>query len=323
MRLLKPLALACLIAASLTACQKDDAPQNTAAAVAEATESPAGAVQAAVAALRKNDLATAIRVSVPESEYAEMQQAWTRKKAEGEITEEERKEFAETMARLTAADAETALYAEFEPLLAKFEAETAAQMPMMIAMGQGFIMQSIQTSEDLTAEQKQQAGDMLTATATWLQTAKLTDRELAKKSIARVVAAARESGLKDLDALHALDFEGAMKQGGIAFGAFKDVLGYYGMNIDAMLDSVKSEVVSTEGDMAKVKVTYNFFDKPMGYETEMQRDNGRWFSKDMLAQVQQQRAAAEAALADDGSSDDAAMMVEEEPAEAVEESEAE
>ncbi|MEI4908346.1 hypothetical protein Q8G40_30140, partial [Klebsiella pneumoniae] len=80
--------------------------------------------------------------------------------------------------KLTAPGAEDKLYAELEPQLKQFEQQSAQQMPMMIAMGQGFIQSAIQQSKDLNDQQKQQTMALTDATAKWAQTAKFTDGAL-------------------------------------------------------------------------------------------------------------------------------------------------
>ena len=75
----------------------------------------------------------------------------------------------------------------------------------------------------MTEAQKKQSVDMVNALGTWLQTAKLTDRELAKKGVAVVVATARKLDLKALDDVRALEFDQAMGKFGIVFGGLKDI----------------------------------------------------------------------------------------------------
>ena len=52
--------------------------------------------------------------------------------------------------------------------IVRVRAPMAAQMPMMIGMGQGFAMQTIQANEELTEAQKQQATEVIGALAGWI-----------------------------------------------------------------------------------------------------------------------------------------------------------
>ena len=86
--------------------------------------------------------------------------------------------------------------AEIEPQLKDFDAKTAQQMPMMIAMGQGFAQSAIQQSKDLNDLQRfQQAQAMRDAIAGRAQTVKFTDPALVKSAIA-ISKTARDLNLK-------------------------------------------------------------------------------------------------------------------------------
>ena len=282
------LAFAGLAAFALVACQKEEAAGESPAATAKATSAPDKAIEEIADKLKDGDVLAVLQMSVPPKHYEKMKADYLAKSKADPITEEDRVEFATMMAKLTAADAETALFTEAEPELAKFETEMAAQMPMMIGMGQGFAMQAIQANEKLTEAQKKQVGDVVGAVAAWMQGVKLADRELAKQAIAKTVATARALDIKTLDDARALDFEAAMAKGGVAFNGVKDVLEVYGLKLDETFDSVKTQVVSQEGDNAKVKVDYQIFGQPLSFETDMVQIDGRWYGKDTVEQLEKE-----------------------------------
>ena len=280
--------LACtgLFAIGLAACgDKEKSEPASEAAVARQTSDPAKAVEAFAAKLKENNVLEAVQLAVPPAKLEEIRTEWKTKMAEEAPSEEEKAEFAQNMAKFTAPDAETALYAELEPLLVKFETEMAAQMPMMIGMGQGFAMQSIQANEDLTEAQKQQATEVVGALAGWLQTAKFADRDLAKKGIGIAVKAARDLNVKTLDEVRALDFDHAMGKAGIAFGGLKDILALYGFDMNQALASTKASVVSKADGAAKVTVGYTLLGKSLTTETDMIEVDGRWYGKDTVEQL--------------------------------------
>lgn len=310
------LAAAGLLSLGLVACGGGE---GGSADPAQATASPDGAVTSATSALRNNNVSQFVQLVLPEARYNEIKAKYEQEQRErGAPDAAEAAEFAEMMGKLTAADAETALMAELEPHMAQFEAEMAPQMPMMIGMGRGFMAQAIQQNAEMSEDQKQQATKMLDAVGNWLSGVKLTDRELAKQAIAKAVAAARALELQTLEQVHALSFDQAMAKAGIAFGGVKDVLAVYGFDINAALDSTKAEVVSEQGDSARVKVSYTVLGQTISGEQDMVRENGRWFGKDTMKAVAEalDQPAAEAAIAEQ--SDE----VTEEPAE-VEDEEAE
>jgi hypothetical protein len=291
-----------LLGLALTACQSDT-PEPTAAKTL-AADTPADVTERIAAELKDNNLLAAAQAAVPPQDFDEMRAAYERSRAETPSAEDSA-EFAQTMAKLTAPDAEQTLMAELEPALVKFETEMAAQMPLMIGMGRGFAQQWLSESKEFSAEQKTQAGAMLDALAKWLETVKFADRDLAKRAIGYVVATARALDLKTLEEARALTFEEAMGKAGIAFGGAKDVLAVYDLKLDEVLASVNSSVISEQGDEAKVQVEYRMFDQPLRAETEMQRRDGRWYAKDTLAKLDLERAkpaaTADAAVAPDSS----------------------
>ena len=304
------LAFAGLTALSLAACQKEEAAGESPAVTAEATANPADAISATAAKLKQGDVLAVIQMSVPPKHYDRMKTEWKAKVESDPVTDEDRVEFAAMMEKLTASDAETKLFAEAEPELAKFETEMAAQMPLMIGMGQGFAMQAIQANEKLSEAQKKQAGDVVGAVSGWLQGVQFADRELAKQAIGKVAATARSLELKTLDEARALDFEPAMAKAGVAFNGLKDVLEVYGLKLDETFDSVKTELVSQEGETAKVKVSYQIFNQPLAFETDMVQIEGRWYGKDTVDQLEKElNAPADVATPDAAPSDDAEQAV--------------
>lgn len=310
MNRLATLAFAGFTALSLVACQKEESAGQSPAATAKATATPDSAIEEVADTLKAGDILAAMQMTVPPQHLEKMKSDWKAKMAADPVTDEDRKEFAETVAKLTAPDAEATLYAEAEPHLAKMETEMAAQMPMLIGMGQGFLMQSIQANEKLSDAQKKQAGDVIVATATWLQGVKFADRDLARKAIGELVETARALELTTLDEMRGLEFEAAMAKAGVAFNGVKDMLAVYGLKLDETFDSVKAQVVSQEGDKAKVKVDYQIFGQPLSFETEMVQLDGRWYGKDTIEQIEKElNAPAEVATPADAAGEEDAAEV--------------
>ncbi|HVF35277.1 MAG TPA: hypothetical protein VND91_08135 [Candidatus Saccharimonadia bacterium] len=277
--------LALAFVALFAACKKDEEAVATPAAVAKATSTPQAAIESAVGHLKTGNIKALVMSQVPPSHLDEMRANWQKELAEDPPTEQEKKEFETMMAELTASDAEAKLMAKLEPQLVKFESEYAPQLPMMIGMGQGLLQQSVKDNKELTDPQKIEAAKSIDALATWIQTVKFTDRELAKRAVSEVVAAARELDLKTLDQARALDFDTAMEKSGVAYRAAKDVLAAYGLSLDQTLETVKTEVVSEQGDNAKVRVSYVMFEQPMSFETELVKVDGRWYGKQTIEEL--------------------------------------
>jgi hypothetical protein len=276
------------LAAAAVGCNQQTAAPTAAAPAAPApapvAAAPDAAVLASVHALRANNVAGLLENALPAAEVAKMKADWTKEINKDPVTDEDRRKFAEQMSKLTAPGAEDKLFAELEPQLKQFEQQSAQQMPMMIAMGQGFVQSAIQQSKDLNEQQKQQTTALIDATAKWAQTAKFTDAALAKQAIGVVCKTARDLNLKTVDEARALNYDQAMQKAGIVLGGFKQLFAIYGLSMDKALDSVKAETVSANGDAAKVKVTYTAFDQPFSTESDLVKVDGKWYSKQAIAQ---------------------------------------
>ena len=279
------IALLAALAAAAAGCNQQ-APSGTASAPVAAPVAPStpdATIAYSVKALRNNNLAALLENTLPPGELAKVKAEWG-KGTQEPITDDDRKQFNETMVKLTAPDAEAKLYTQIEPQLKDFDQKAAQQMPMMIAMGQGFAQSAIQQSKELDDQQKQQAQALLDSVAKWAQSTRFTDPALVKGAIAIVCKAARDLNLKSIDEARALTYDQAMQKVGIVLGATKQVLAVYGLNVDKALDSIKVEPVSTAGDTAKVKVTYTAFEQTFTTDNDLVRVSGKWYSKQAIDQ---------------------------------------
>ena len=282
---------ACALAAALilsSGCNKDkeaDVASASPEVARLATGSPEAAITSNAALLKAGDFASLMQNSLPPEKYAQFKTEWTNQKDEEPVTEEDRKKFADMMAQLTAPDAEAKLYAEAGPKLKALEQQYQSQVPMYVNMGRGFAQNMAEQSQDLSDEEKRQSVDAINAIGDWAVTAKFADQELLKQSIAVAVATARTLQLKTIDEVRAMDYDTAMKKGQVAFLGVKKILALYGLSLDDSLDSVKPTLVSSTADTAKVKVDFKLLGKPMSTETDMVRQDGRWYGKDTLEKL--------------------------------------
>lgn len=305
MRFISRFALAGVFALALAACGKDGTPA--------ATDTPEGAVNAAVANLKAGDIKGLMVSQLPPAELDKMRAQWKDKLAKEPPSDQERAEFEAQMTKLTASDAEAKLAEELEPQLVMFETQYAAQLPIILGAGRQMMGEQIKNNPDLTPQQKDQATKALDALIKWLQATNLTDRAKVKAAIADVVAAARDLKLATLADVEKLSFDDAMDKASIAFRALKKVLAQYGFSIDQTLDSVKVSTVSSAGDAAKVKINYVLLGQALEMETDMVRVDGRWYGKETIENLKK---AAEK-TADIGDADTAVEApVEEAPADA-------
>lgn len=277
---LVPVAFAALLAVFVTGCNN---PQPGAPVAAVSANTPDATIRKNADLLKQGDLGGLMQNALPPADFAELKADWG--KDQKPPTDDERQKFQETMARLTAPDAEKTIYAEIEPQLKQFDAQYQQQMPMYVAMGSGWLQGMVQQNKDLSDTDKQQAIAAINALAAWVQKTRFTDAESVKKVLAIAIHAARDLNLKTLDEVRALTFEQSMQKARVALLAFKEALGVYGFSVDRTLDSVKPEVVKNDGKAATVKVNYTLLDTPLSTTTEMANIDGRWYGKDTIDRV--------------------------------------
>lgn len=275
-----------LASALLVGCGKDEATQTAAPAekAAVQTAAPATAataMDAQIKAFRSNDLKALLEAALPAAEIERMRSEWDKNRAEP-ITEEDRAEFADSWGKITAADGVDKIMAEMEPQLAQLKPQLAG----MIAMGQGMATMTIAESTELTDAQKAQATAFMNGLSGWLGKTDFADPALMRKSLTALADGLRATGITKLDDIKALSFDELLAKFGPAVGGVKNALAAYGFSLDAIAESVKTEVISETGDSAKLKVSYALFDAPMSFESEMQKVDGKWYGKDMLAQLE-------------------------------------
>lgn len=283
--------LIALLILFVTACNSSDAPDG-AAAVAQ---TPEATIRQAADLLKQGDIGAVMRLSTPPAEYERMKAEWAERKAEKPITDEDRQKFADAMTKLTAPDAEQALWAEFEPKLTEYDTAEQQKKPMLLGMGRGWLQGMVAQSESMSDAEKQQTKATIDAFADWVEATRFTDPERIKQVIAIACRVARETGLKTLDEAHAMDFDQTMQTAQIVFLGFKDALAVYDLSLDATLESVKPEVVSQAGDKAQVRIAYDLLGTPLAFETGMERVDGRWYGDKVLEDMRTHQAEAAAA----------------------------
>jgi hypothetical protein len=274
-----------LSAALLAGCGEDKATTPVAAPEKAAPAAPAAdaasVMNEQIAAFKANDLKAMLMAAVPAKDIEEMKAEWDKKRAEP-ISEEESKEFADSWGKIIAADGVDQMMAEIEPKLA----EMKPQMAGLMAMVQGMATMSIQQSTELTDAQKTQMTQFMTGLNSWMMKTDFTDPALARSALTALADGLRATGVTSLDQLNQKSFDDLLVLGGQVMGGVKGALGAYGLSLDEIAGSMKATQISTEGDLAKLKVEYSLFGSPLSFESEMKKQDGRWYSKDMLEQVE-------------------------------------
>lgn len=229
---------------------------------------------------KANDLKGLVGLILPAAQLKEAEENWEKTRAEP-ATDQERKEFADNIAKLIAPGAVDKLVTEAEPQLAQLK----LQMPMYVGMGMGMAQQAINENAQLSESEKKQAIDSLTAVQTWANKTDLTDPNRMRKALNELANGVRATQITTLDQVRALSFDQALGKGGVLFAAVKKSLAAYDFDLDQTFSSVRAEQVSVEGDNAVVKTTIRFLGQEISSEAPMVRVDGRWYGKSMIEQL--------------------------------------
>ena len=244
---------------------------------------PVAAVKGMAAAVRDNDLVRYSRLSMPPGLHRKMEARWrARLLAAPPPTVQQQRDYSRWMARLTAADAEERLYRAFDGKLRKIEAEIGSQWPLMQATGGIFVSGLVQANDKLSPAEKDHAKAIGSALLAWATPALLADRAKARKAIAVLTATARKLALPSLQTTRQLEMLPALEKAGQGLKGLKQVGRIYGLDADAALAGVQAKVISAEGDLATLQVSYPLFGQTVQFELQLLRRDGRWYSADAV-----------------------------------------
>lgn len=264
-----------LLSVSVVSCKRDPVAK---------TRTPEGSIQAGADALAKGDLRAFVLSQVPPKDLEKLRADWKAQAAKP-VDPAEAARFADQMAKFADAAAVDKMMKEFEPKLAEFDREGAAQMPMLIGMMTGMAQASIQQNKELDEAGKAQATQMVNVLTRWISSAKFTDRAKVRTSLQALSDAARGSKVRTLAEMQALPFDAALDEYSRAFRAFKTVLATYGLALDPVFSSVKTKVLSKTGDTAKVQVSYRLLETDFRHDMDMVKIGDRWYGSKTAAQV--------------------------------------
>lgn len=247
-------------------------------AAAVASPDPAQQVRELAHLFRAGDVAGLARAMTPASRWEDVRQRWELKRMEP-VSAKDRAEFAEHIAKFTAPDAVDRLMAEVEP---KF-AEARPQAPGALLMALGAAQMAINSPEsDLTVEQRAALQSVLPGFQAWASSTDFLDLATARDAITLMVDAARRTGITSLDQLRALPLEGVLDRGRPVLAAAKDAVQLYGLDVDAIADSLTVDVLSNDGKTARVRTTVTLFGAPVWHEHDLVLLEGRWYGKHAL-----------------------------------------
>jgi hypothetical protein len=239
---------------------------------------PAIQIRAAAQLLRNNDLMGLLRTMVPPAQLQMLRQGYEAGRSQP-ITDEDRAEFEEAIAKFTAPDAVERLMQEIEPKLI----EARPQAPGAIMMGVGALQMAVSSPDaELTDEQRVALRQALPGLQRWLTSTDFLSSLSMRQALTLVTDAIRGTGLDSIDELRMLSLEEALAQAGSVLASAKQAVRIYGLDLDAIADTLAVEVLAIEGDTARVRTTITVFDAPISKELELVLVDGRWYGKESV-----------------------------------------
>jgi hypothetical protein len=248
------------------------------------TPDPAQHVRALALGLRNNDLGALLQSAVPPAQYQKLRQAFEQKRLEP-TTEVERKEFARDLAKLTAPDAVDKFMLEIEPKLVEARPKAAGAL----LMGLGALQMAISTTDNkLTEEQRQALQSAFPGIQRWASSTDFLNSESLRQAMTLIANAARNTGVRSIDELKLMSFEQSLSKASVMLGAAKQALQIYGLDLNAIADSLRVETLSVEGTTARVRTTVTLFGAPISKDHELVLIDGRWYGKDAVVMISQE-----------------------------------
>lgn len=247
----------------------------TARTAAVSAPDPAVQMREVVRVLRNNDVAGLVRAVVPPANYQQMRTAYELQRAQPS-TEKQRAEFAEGLAKLTAPDAVDKMMLEIEPKLVEARPKVAGAL----MMGMGALQVAV-VSEDnkLTAAERASLQSALPGVQRWATSTDFLSSLAMRQALTLLADAARSTGVRGLDDFKMLSFEQALSRAGSMLGAGKQALQLYGLDLNAIADSLQVQVLEVQGGSARIRTTVTVFDAPISSEHDLVLLEGRWYGK--------------------------------------------
>ncbi len=240
-----------------------------------AVPDPAVQVREWARLFRASDVAGLARALVPPSRWEEARLAYELKQLDP-ISDHDRAEYADKIEMITAPDAVDLLMFEIEPELEK----ARVQFPGAMLMAFGAMHVALNSPDsDLTEEQREMLQKVVPGIQTWASTTDFLSSDTMRQALTLVTDAARRAGIDDLDQLKALPLDAALDRASPMLAATKQAVRLYGIDLDAIADSLHVDVLGIDGETARIRATVMLFGAPVWAEHELVLVEGRWYGK--------------------------------------------
>ncbi|HZH43154.1 MAG TPA: hypothetical protein VEY50_03605 [Lysobacter sp.] len=241
---------------------------------------PEDAVRQLVGDLRRGDPAAYARHAVPAELHARLETAWREGRTLWPLTElplhGQLPGFLATMAQ---PDADKALLTQYRRQFAGAHAELRSAATTLGL----FATRYVAASPDYSPDERAHYVRLIGALSAWGQRAPLGDPARAREAIPQLVAGARLTGLRDPARFRRDGMAATLARLRPFAVRFKQVLAaHYGLDLDAALDSVQTQLLEQDGDHARVRVRYRLAGQAIEGTVRVERRDGRWYLSDLL-----------------------------------------
>ncbi|HWU52752.1 MAG TPA: hypothetical protein VN153_08035 [Tahibacter sp.] len=254
------------------------APSTAPATVAVASQNapdPAVEIKHLAELFRAGDLAALAQGLTPRRQWEEARLAYEMQRNKP-TSEAERARFAEKMQQFTAPDAVDQMMAKLEPEMAKARPQAAG----MMLMGMGALSVAVNSSDTkLTDAQREALRSALPGIQRWVNTTDFLSVASLRRALTVLTDAARRTGITDIDQLKALPLEGVLERASPMLTAAKEAVRTYGIDLDAVADSLHVDVLERAADTARVRTTVTVFGAPVWAEHDLVLIDGHWYGK--------------------------------------------
>ncbi len=244
-----------------------------------AVPDPAAQIHEMVRLFRAGNVAGLVHGLVPPSKEEAFRLAYELHRLEP-ISDDERAKFQEKIARLTSAGAVDDLMAEIEPKLD----EARPKVPGALLIGFGAMQIAINsTDSDLSDEQRTSLAVALPSIQRWASSTDFLSPLTMRQALTLLTDAARGTGITHLDQIRELPLDDLLVRVGPVLGAAKNAVRLYGIDLDAIADSLQVKVLTINADKATVRTTVTVFNAPLSNDLELVLVEGRWYTKNAAA----------------------------------------
>lgn len=236
---------------------------------------PEAAVTVLVERLRARDGVGYARLALPPPLHARVEAAWREGRSHWPLDElplESR--LPRMLAALSASNAEADLDATFDRQFAGADADIDDAIRSLDQFGR----QYVDAAPDYTAAERSHLRQLIGAMSSWAQQAPLSDPARARPFFARLAQAARRTGIDGADDYAQLGMQTTLERLAPFLGTLADAFAeQYGLDLDAALASVRTQVVERRGDHARVEVDYVFAGTPVKIVIPVTEVDGAWY----------------------------------------------